>query len=98
MSDAYHRDLIAESQADGLALRELRECIRLLQLAPPQPSTNALGKRADFDALCHEFAALHDEFEMLHVQDMEGNIDPGAHRSWRERARRLGANVVGLAD
>ena len=92
MSDAFHRDLMAESRADGVALRELGERLKALHGAI------TIARKTDFDRLLREFAALRDDFAALHAEDMSGRVDQRAHSCWRARARHLAASVVGLVE
>ena len=91
MDNADRADLIAESRADRAVLLDLREQIEGLH------GTFLVARRAEFDGLLREFAELHDEFETLHVRDMAGDLDRGAHHAWRARAERLTARVVEFA-
>jgi hypothetical protein len=91
MDDADHGDLIAESRADRAALLDLRQQIKGLH------GTFLEARRAEFDGLLREFAELRDDFEMLHVRDMAGDLDRSAHHAWRARAEQLTARVVKLA-
>jgi hypothetical protein len=91
MSDADHRDLVTEARADRAVLHELRERIQGLH------GSISDARKAEFDGLRREFAALQEDFETLHDRDMARDLDRGAHRAWRVRARSLTARVVEFA-
>ncbi|HEY1293207.1 MAG TPA: hypothetical protein VGJ60_09015 [Chloroflexota bacterium] len=90
MSDAFHRHLLVEARADGAALHELGEHLGALH------GMMATARSADVDGLRQELLVLHDEFEVLHDQDMAQRLDQDAHRSWRARVKQLTARVDGV--
>ena len=83
MSNAFHSQLVEETRADIAALDELRKHIRGLW------GIMSTARRADVDEIRRQFAALREEFQTLHDQDMEHDLDRDAHVSWRARVKCL---------
>ena len=88
MYDAQHQTHVNEARADKAVLHDLRQRIGDLR------GSMSPTAKAEFDALCREFATVRDDFETLHRLGATGHVDRAAHRDWRARAESLTARVI----